>query len=201
MRHKDAALMERIRRAAEDFYLEHGRSPSTAELGTAVGAARATVYKYLVEMGRTGMLDYDGRAIATKKTALADHGMTTASVFFGSIPCGPPETVEAAVDQYVQLPSALFGVGRLYVIRARGDSMTGAGIDDGDMVVVDADREPAVGDKVVALDGAGESTLKTLRYDARRGCYYLHPENPALEDIYVDELTVQGVVRFIIKEG
>ena len=79
--------------------------------------------------------------------------------------------------------------------------MVGAGIDDGDMVVVDADREPAVGDKVVALDGAGESTLKTLRYDAARARYYLHPENPRLEDIYVDELTVQGVVRFIIKEG
>ena len=200
MRHKDAALMARIRQAAEDFYLEHGRSPSTAELGAAVGAAKATVYKYLVEMDRAGMLDYDGRSIATKKTALADHGMTTASVFFGSIPCGPPETVEAAVDQYVQLPSALFGAGRLYVIRARGDSMIGAGIDDGDMVVVDADRKPAE-DKVVALDGAGESTLKTLRYDAARERYYLHPENPRLEDIYVDELTVQGVVRFIIKEG
>ena len=38
-------------------------------------------------------------------------------------------------------------------------------------------------------------------YDEKRSRYYLHPENRLLEDIYVDELTVQGVVRFIIKKG
>ena len=79
--------------------------------------------------------------------------------------------------------------------------MIEAGIDDGDMIIVDADKEPSIGDKVVALDQDNESTLKTLRYDEKSARYYLHPENHLLEDIYVDELTVQGVVRFIIKKG
>ena len=43
--------------------------------------------------------------------------------------------------------------------------------------------------------------LKTLLYDNEQSRYYLHPENHLLKDIYVDELTVQGVVRFIIKKG
>ena len=79
--------------------------------------------------------------------------------------------------------------------------MIEAGIDDGDMIIVDADKEPAIGDKVVALDQDNDSTLKTLRYDEKSSRYYLPPENHLLEDIYVDELTVQGVVRFIIKKG
>ena len=201
MRHKDAALMERIRDYAERFYLDRGRSPSTAEIGAAVGVNKATVYRYLVARQETGEIGYDGRNVSTRKTALAEYATTAARVYLGAIPCGPPETVDAAVDQIVQLPSALFGTGNLYVIFARGDSMIEAGIDDGDMVIVDADREPAVGDKVVALDGEGQSTLKTLRYDDVRCRYYLHPENRLLRDIYVEELTVQGVVRFIVKRS
>ena len=193
--------MARIRDYAERFYLSSGRSPSTAEIGAAVGVHKATVYRYLSEMNEKGLLRYDGRRVSTKKTALAQTGMTVASVFRGAIPCGAPETVEAAIDQFVKLPTALFGDGNLYVIWAKGDSMIEAGIDDGDMIVVDADKTPAVGDKVVALDQDNESTLKTLRYDEKRSRYYLHPENHLLEDIYVDELTVQGVVRFIIKKG
>ena len=193
--------MQRIRDYAERFYLANGRSPSTSEIGAAVGVHKATVYRYLSEMNENGLLRYDGRRVATKKTALAQNGMTVASVFRGAIPCGAPETVEAAIDQFVKLPTALFGDGNLYVIWAKGDSMIEAGIDDGDMIVVDADKTPAVGDKVVALDQDNESTLKTLRYDEKQSRYYLHPENHLLEDIYVDELTVQGVVRFIIKKG
>ena len=193
--------MARIRAYAERFYLSNGRSPSTAEIGAAVGVHKATVYRYLSEMNEKGLLRYDGRRVSTKKTALAQTGMTVASVFRGAIPCGAPETVEAAIDQFVKLPTALFGDGNLYVIWAKGDSMIEAGIDDGDMIVVDADKKPVVGDKVVALDQDNESTLKTLRYDEKRARYYLHPENRLLEDIYVDELTVQGVVRFIIKKG
>ena len=193
--------MQRIRDYAERFYLANGRSPSTSEIGAAVGVHKATVYRYLSEMNERGLLRYDGRRVSTKKTALAQTGMTVASVFRGAIPCGAPETVEAAIDQFVKLPTALFGDGNLYVIWAKGESMIEAGIDDGDMIVVDADKKPVVGDKVVALDQDNESTLKTLRYDEKQSRYYLHPENRLLEDIYVDELTVQGVVRFIIKKG
>ena len=201
MRSKDTELMARIRDYAERFYLSNGRSPSTSEIGAAVGVHKATVYRYLSEMNERGLLRYDGRRVSTKKTVLAQTGMTVASVFRGAIPCGAPETIEAAIDQFVKLPTALFGDGNLYVIWAKGDSMIEAGIDDGDMIVVDADKTPAVGDKVVALDQDNESTLKTLRYDEKQSRYYLHPENRLLEDIYVDELTVQGVVRFIIKKG
>ncbi len=54
MRHKDPELMNRIRDFAEGFYLTEGHSPSTTEIGEAVGIARGTAYKYLVAMDERG---------------------------------------------------------------------------------------------------------------------------------------------------
>ena len=200
MRHKDKELMRRIREFAERYYIQNGRSPSTAEIGLGVGVTKATVYNYLVEMNENGMLQYDGNAISTKRTDLLNAGITPAKVFLGSIPCGTPDVVEASVDEIVHLPTAIFGKGELCILHAQGESMIDAGIDDGDMVVVDTSAEATVGDIVVALDGEGQNTLKRLEYDNEKRCYYLHPENPALEDIYVNQLTVQGVARYVIKK-
>lgn len=200
MRHKDKELMRRIREFAEHFYIQNGRSPSTAEIGLGVGVTKATVYNYLVEMNENGMLQYDGNAISTKRTDLLNAGITPAKVFLGSIPCGTPDVVEASVDEIVHLPTAIFGKGELCILHAQGESMIDAGIDDGDMVVVDTSAEATVGDIVVALDGEGQNTLKRLEYDNEKRCYYLHPENPDLEDIYVNQLTVQGVARYVIKK-
>lgn len=67
MRHKDPELMNRIREFAEDYYLTEGHSPSTTEIGEAVGIARGTAYKYLVAMDEQGMISYDGAEIRTEK--------------------------------------------------------------------------------------------------------------------------------------
>lgn len=199
MRHKDPALMNKIRDYAEKFYLERGRAPSSAEIGSAVGVTKATAYRYLLDMAQKGMVDYRAGVLSTERIRRASLRVTPANVFLAGIPCGEPEQIEAAVDEVVPLPEAIFGGGALYVLRARGDSMVGAGIEDGDLVVVDAGADAGVGDIVVAMNGEGENTLKTLRRTPG-GQYYLHPENPALQDIYVSELAVQGVARFIIKK-
>lgn len=70
MRHKDPELMKRIQAFAEDFYFEEGRSPSTAEIGKAVGIAKGTAHRYLVEMSEKGQIDYDGKSIETEKSAV-----------------------------------------------------------------------------------------------------------------------------------
>ena len=197
MRHKDPKLMERIRDFAESYYLTEGHSPSTTEIGEAVGIARGTAYKYLVAMDGRGMVSYDGTTILTEKIErlTATRG---AEVYTGSIPCGSPETVEAMVEDYVSLPVSIFGSDELYIIRTRGDSMIEAGIEEGDYVVVKKQPTASIGDIVVALH-EGENTLKTLRYDRNCRKYILHPENAGMEDIEVDDLAIQGVAKFVIK--
>lgn len=81
-----------------------------------------------------------------------------------------------------------------FVVRVAGESMTGAGIFDGDLLVVDRSLEPRDGDVVVAvLDG--ELTVKRLLRDAHG--WYLHAEHPAYPDFRPDrfgEGLIWGVV-------
>ena len=77
--------------------------------------------------------------------------------------------------------------------------MIDAGIDDGDLIVIKEQSTANIGDIVVALTDEDKNTLKRLRFDNEEQSYYLHPENKALEDIYVNKLRVQGVATHVIK--
>jgi len=197
MRYKDPKLMQRIRDFADDYYAEEGRFPSTTEIGKAVGVSRGTAYRYLVEMDERGLISYDGSEILTEKIERL-RSTRIAEVYTGAIPCGTPESVEPMVDDYVSLPTSIFGSGEMYVLRTRGDSMIEAGIDEGDFVVVKKQRTAQIGEIVVALHN-NENTLKTLGFNKETNRYILHPENASLKDIEVDDLTIQGVAKFVIK--
>ena len=81
----------------------------------------------------------------------------------------------------------------MFGLRVRGESMTGAGILPGDIVIVRQQAEAVSGDIVVALVG-DEATIK--RFSLRRGQIELHPENPAFAPIIPgsDECRVLGKV-------
>lgn len=198
MRRKDPEVKENIIEFAEDFYFKNRRSPSTSEIARGVGiGSKGTIHRYLVEMADEGMITYDGKDITTRKI-LQTSPFTKAEFFNGPIPCGTPDQIEASVDEYVNLPTAIFGKSNYYIIRTTGDSMINAGIESGDLVVVEKTTEAKNGEIVVALhDNA--STLKRVEYDEEHGYAKLIPENDFMQPIYVDKLEIQGVARFIIK--
>ncbi len=198
MRKKNPDTMTAIKSFAEDFMMANGRMPTTAEFSNAVGVARGTVYKYLVEMTEKGILDYDGKSLSVGKINRSDMAMCRAGIY-GSIPCGVPEQEEEQLESVVQLPVSVFGTGELYILRASGDSMINADINDGDLVVIRKTTEAKPGNIVVALDEDRANTLKTLRFDSSSGRYFLHPENSEYNDIYPAEISIQGVATHIIK--
>ncbi|OZA30704.1 MAG: DNA polymerase V [Hydrogenophilales bacterium 17-61-9] len=86
-----------------------------------------------------------------------------------------------------------------FFVQATGDSMTGAGIQEGNLLVVDRALEARHRDIVIAVVD-GEMTVKRL--DKRRGRIRLLAENPAYEPIEFQdgqELTVWGVVTSVIQ--
>ena len=86
---------------------------------------------------------------------------------------------------------------RLFALKVRGDSMIGAGINDGDLVVLEM-KEPRHGDIVAALIDE-ETTLK--RYVTSRGRPFLKAENPRFPDLIpVRELVIQGVMVALIRK-
>ena len=103
-------------------------------------------------MAQKGMIDYDGRITEINSVrAATDNKETYNAGILGSIACGIPDDVEEHVEEYVPLPVSIFGRGELYILRANGDSMINAGIDDGDLIVVRKTTEAKDGDIVVAL--------------------------------------------------
>jgi len=111
-------------------------------------------------------------------------------------PSPADDHLEAPLDlneHLVKHPAATF------VVRVDGDSMTGAGIHDGDLLVVDRSLEAKSGSIVVAVVN-GEMTVKRLLIDRKR--IRLVPENQAYKPIEIgdfSELVVWGVVAHVIR--
>ena len=152
----------------------------------------------LVEMAEKNMIEYDGQEIRTNVTRKYS-GEQTQTPIVGSIPCGSPQYEEENIEEYVSLPTAIFGKGDFFILRASGQSMIEAGIDDGDLVVVKKQVEAKEGDIVVALVD-NQNTLKRYFRDDENKKIILHPENKKMKDIIVDECCIQGVACHIIKE-
>ena len=202
MRSKSPELMKVICTYVSDHYRTWRTSPSVSEIAKAVGIAKTTAYRYLVDMNDRGMISYDGHTIETPQIDKCVTGYFSAPIV-GSIHCGDPETEEEHVEEYVSLPESIFGSGEFYILRASGDSMVDVGIEDKDLVVIRKQESASVGDIVVALDEDNQNTLKTFAgIDDESGCAILKYENRRKyrnKEIRVRELVVQGVAKHVIK--
>ena len=118
---------------------------------------------------------------------------------YGVIPAGMPADQRQEADgcvtmdlETIRLPKGA----RVFALKVRGDSMTGAGILSGDIVVMEF-KEPKSGDIVAALID-GETTLK--RYVVQRGRPFLKAENPNYPNLIpAQELVIQGVQVALVR--
>ena len=202
MRSKNPELMKEICTYVSNYYRIKRSSPSVSEIAKAVGIAKTTAYRYLVDMNERGMISYDGHSIETPQIDKCTSGYFSAPIV-GSIHCGDPETEEEHVEEYVSLPESIFGQGEFYILRATGDSMVDAGIEDKDLIVIRKQDTASVGDIVVALDEDSQNTLKTFDgIDDESGYAILRYESQEKypdKVIRVRELVVQGVAKHVIK--
>lgn len=203
MRSKNKALMDKICDFVNDYYKMYRKSPSVNEIAKGVGVAKTTSYRYLVEMNEKGIISYDGKTIETSHTDKCISGYFSAPVV-GSVHCGDPETEEESVEEYVSLPTSIFGTGEFYILRAVGDSMIDAGINENDLVLIKKQSTASEGDIVVALDENNENTLKTYAgIDEESQQAILRYENKEVypdKVIKVKQLVVQGVAVNVIKK-
>ena len=112
-----------------------------------------------------------------------------------SVPAGFPSPAEDYVEHKLDLNSYLVThPAATFFVRASGNSMTGANIHDGDLLIVDRSIEAAHNDIVIAVV-LGEITVKRLHY--LRGEIALVPENESYQTIFINEhsdLHIWGVV-------
>lgn len=201
MRSKSSSLKKEIYAFVNGWLRENGSSPSLRNIADSLNVSRTTVYRYLQEMDRDGAVSYDGNAIETKEQNRRNTKLS-AALLVGSIPCGEAVPEEEYVEDYINIPATLFGIGEFYMLRASGDSMEDAGISDGDLVVIRRQPTAEPGDIVVALVDQDRNTLKRFAgFDSehRAVLQYMNEEVYPGRTITVDSLVVQGVAHNVIK--
>ena len=167
-----------------------GKMPSTREIQRHFGfASQTAAVNHLKALERKGFLRrMPGDLLPVNESRFSEVPL------LGAIPAGLPAYEEERSDGGVAIDLASIGVSdssRTFALTVRGDSMTGAHIQEGDVVVLEY-REPRDGDVVAALID-GETTLK--RFVLKEGQPYLKAENAAYPDLLpATELIVQGVV-------
>lgn len=183
-----------------------GYPPSVREIGEAVGlSSSSTVHSHLAALEAKGCIRRDPskpRALevldhqAPATPSPLEYARVHPVPLVGHVAAGEPILASENVEDVIPLPTEIAGEGT-FILRVRGDSMVGAGILDGDHVVVRQQETATNGDIVVAvvtdeLTGEPEATVK--RFFREDGLVRLQPENPAHEPIRVRDVTILGKV-------
>ena len=181
---------------------ERGYPPTVREIGEAVGlTSSSSVHSQLENLERKGYLRKDPtkpRAIATGESGV-DRGVSVPLV--GRIAAGPPTLADQQIESMLSVPSEFTGrTGEHFALRISGDSMTGAGIDDGDVVLIRQQDDCDDGDIVAAIQpGPAEDEATVKRLQRRDGRVVLVPENPRLEPFELaDGGRVLGKVVYVL---
>ena len=206
--HLDASALplrqQQILMAIRDSVVRHGYSPSTRQIGDAVGLkSTSSVSKHLASLEDKGFLrrsdsvspPIDVRACLQQRRPIAE-GDGVAVPVVGDIAAGTPIMAEEHTDDMLTLPRELTGRGTVFGLRVRGESMVEAAICDGDIVVVRQQHEAHTGQIVAAMID-GEATVKVYR--RANGHVYLEPRNPAFEVIDGDEAVILGIVVSVLR--
>lgn len=118
---------------------------------------------------------------------------------YGEIPCGEPNSLNGQIKGYLEIPNKMLGLGDYFVLRAKGSSMIGAGIEHGDLVIVKKQNHAEESQIVVAFID-GETTLKRFYKNDQQQLVELRPENDEYKTIYADDCQILGVAVKIIKD-
>jgi len=170
----------------EEFIEKNGFAPSIREIARHLGFRSTKSVKVhldgLADMGLIGREEGIARGICLKERGIP---------IIGRVVAGEPTLQFEGVEGHFSL-NQWKGA---FLLRIKGDSMIGANIEEGDLIVIDKAKEPRKGDIVVALV-EDETTVKRL--DKRNGKWVLKSENP---DYPVIEKTFQviGVVIGVVR--
>lgn len=186
-------VLEFVRRRREAL----GRMPSTREVQRFFGfASQTAVVNHLKALQRKGFLC----RLPGDLVAVAPRHYTDVPVL-GSIPAGQPTYEEESSEGCLAVDLESIGLrpgSRAFALKVRGDSMIGAHIQEGDVVLLEV-KEPRDGDIVAALID-GETTLKRFLREGQRP--YLKAENPDYPDLIpAHELVIQGVMVALVRRA
>ncbi|MGH7443084.1 MAG: transcriptional repressor LexA [bacterium] len=198
------------------YHAEHEYFPSLREIAGNFEVSIETVQTHLDYLKRKGALDWDkGKPRALRiggsfKTQAADTGVDRGLLaqlrdliqvpILGMVSAGPGLLAAENVEDTLTLPRNFlrYGTGEVFGLKVKGDSMIGAGILEGDLVMVRQQRTALPGEIVVALLGE-EATVKY--FQRRPDGIFLVSANPAYPPRKVGEdFAILGRVISLLRQ-
>lgn len=185
-------------RHLRNFIMYHGRMPSTRELMKEMNyKSPLSPMLLLNELAANGFLEKknDGSYTLIKDLEDGESARTVAVPLVGTVTCGAPILAQENIEAMIPVSTRLAKPGSKYfLLKAKGDSMNEAGINDGDLILIKQQLTANNGDKVVALID-DEATVKEYQ---RRGNFItlLPRSNNRIHQpiILTQDFQIQGIV-------
>lgn len=173
--------------------LQDGVPPSVREIAAAVGLkSTSSVQVSLDALERAGYISRDPllkRSIRIIGQGNNQSENITHVPLLGTVTAGMPILAVEQIEGYIPYAGKVSRDKPLFALHVRGESMIEAGINDGDIIIVEKTPYASNGEIVVALI-EDEATVKTFYKE--KGYYRLQPENPYMEPIIVNEVSILG---------
>ncbi|PIS31665.1 repressor LexA [Candidatus Saganbacteria bacterium CG08_land_8_20_14_0_20_45_16] len=189
-----------------DYIKDSGYPPTFEEMRALLGvSSNQSVIDHLEKLVEGKFLkrnEAGARKIAILPFGYKALGKPPLVAFLGATSAGAPlETVEIE-GEWKSLSEDVEKLNEdVFLLKISGDSMINAGIDDGDVVLVQSVKEFYNGDVVLAQIGS-ESTVKRFITQDKPPYLYLKPENPKYKNIlFTDDVELKGKVISVLKNG
>lgn len=186
-----------------DYVQREGYPPSIREIGShfAIGSLRG-VTVHLDALEKKGYIERSNtpRSIKVTHPSFQSNAKAALVPLVGSIAAGQPILAQESVEDLIPVPSEMVrNIEGAFLLRVKGDSMTGEGIMPRDLVLVKPQPNAAHGDLVAIMVG-DEATVKRIHFD--RDAIRLMPANNAYDPIVVDpeEARVLGRIVGLIRD-
>lgn len=170
----------------EKFVDENGYSPTVRDIMRGLGyKSTSTIQYYIKRLEDEGKI----RRTENRNRTLTVNRITSESrrlPVIGKVAAGIPILAVENIEEYYDIPESLFKGEELFLLKVKGDSMTGAGIFNDDIIVVNAQADAVNNDIVVALID-DDVTVKRIFF--HQDHITLHAENPNYLDINVSDNT------------
>lgn len=203
-------IERRILNYLVDYLKENTYQPSIREIGKRFGIkSTKTVSEHLQALADKGHIERDAsRSRGVRIVGMNLYPAVASTPLYGKIAAGTPALLREHVREIYELDRKLVPNADAFLLEVKGDSMIGAGIDDGDLIVVEPVGESEVrnGD-IVAARIDGEGTVKRY-FAAADGQVVLEPANTNYPPILVREHEdftilgrVTGLFRHLARQG
>ena len=205
MKHKNSFTQKELDaiKHIRNWIVHYGDTPSVRELMTALHfKSPRSAQNILESLEKTGVIKKDktgGYQLIMNPDFGPSHAQTVNIPLVGAAACGDPILAEQNIEGYIPVSTSLAKPGlKYFLLRAVGDSMNKAGIQDDDLVLVEQKNVANEGDKVIALID-DSATIK--EFHKAKGAIILKPKSTNRKHqpiILTEDFQIQGVVKAVI---